>query len=117
VIGQYYNFQGILHTANMMNTMTNMFMVFYLLFYSYIKLLICLVNHLSRGKHTSPVITCILCLTFVYLSMCYKHYGYYTDMIGKKTNKLNGHVGILSLHVHHVVIHFESELSSYSRLI
>jgi hypothetical protein len=28
VIGQYYNFQGILHTANMMNTMTNMFMVF-----------------------------------------------------------------------------------------
>ena len=28
MIGQYYNFQGILHTANMMNTMTNMFMVF-----------------------------------------------------------------------------------------
>jgi hypothetical protein len=27
----------------------------YLLFYSYINLLICPVNHLPRGKHTSPV--------------------------------------------------------------
>ena len=33
------------------------------------------------------------------------------------TNKLNGHVGILSLHVQYFVIHFQSVLSSYTQLI
>jgi hypothetical protein len=39
------------------------------------------------------------------------------NVIHVKPGIINGHVGILSLHVQYFVIHFQSVLSSYTQLI